>query len=281
MPSTPLPFDTTAFFERTAHYASAGRGQFTLNRLPYVLQAGNAAITDPAVQARLRNRFSSFDIDKIFTAGSILKEGWAAKSITIPQMGLMTHPAYTFSGPTKSMAYLQNFGNLDVEFLMMGKTPDEARSLLYFFSRWQECIAGPRKQQFDFARAFTNPPNNRVNVTERRQNVQTETDSEISTSDSIPFDVEYYDNYTTEAEIQVFSPSYAPNDANQQAIATNPLLPPAGQTPAGTVPQAIISAKLTELYPLTINPITTNWDNGDTILSLIVSFHFYYLKILR
>jgi hypothetical protein len=280
MPSTPLPFDTTAFFERTAHYASAGRGQFTLNRLPYVLQAGNAAITDPAVQTRLRNRFSSFDIDKIFTAGSILKEGWAAKSITIPQMGLMTHPAYTFSGPTKSMAYLQNFGNLDVEFLMMGKTPDEARSLLYFFSRWQECIAGPRKQQFALSRTLDDGQGNQI--TERRQNVQTETDSEISTSDSIPFDVEYYDNYTTEAEIQVFSPSYVTDDATQQAIATNPLLPPAGQTPASvTVPQPIISAKLTELYPLTINPITTNWDNGDTILSLIVSFHFYYLKILR
>jgi len=239
MPSTPLPFDTEAFFERTAHYASAGRGQFTLLRVPHIFNPNALDPSNTGIINRLNARLVTLDVDKLGVASEILTEGWAAKSITIPQMGLMTHPAFTYSGPTKSMAYLQNFGNLDVEFLMMGKTPQEAQSLLYFFSRWQESIAGPRKQLTGGAIV--------------------EPDGEISTSDSIPFDVEYYDNYTTEAEISIFSPNV-------------------GNT-TGSAP-SIISARLTELYPLTINPITVNWDNGDTILSIIVSFHFYYIKIL-
>lgn len=225
MALVPLTQNPSDFFKRTAHFASMGRGQFSLSSIPAIFRTGI-----PVGEKHLK----SIDRIKIGNALDTLTTGWAAKSITIPAMGLSTHEAFTYSGPTKSTAYQQTFSSLDVEFLLMGKTIDEAKELYYFFSRWVEAIAGQRK---------TGDVRN---------------DNGVATSDSVAFDVEYYDNYISSADIAVFSPS-AVNSLN---------------------PAPVIQLHVTEMYPTSLQQIQVSWDSTDSPISLFVSFGFYYAKVI-
>lgn len=233
MALSPLTQNPSDFFTRTAHFASLGRGQFSLSGTPAIFTSGT-----PVGDKHLEG----LNQQKISMALETLKTGWAAKSITIPAMGLMEHEAFTYGGPTKSIAYQQNFSSLDVEFLLMGKTLTEAQSLYYFFSRWIEAIAGPGKRG------------------------GTVDENYVAASDSVAFDVEYYDNYITNADIAVFSPSA------HQAI--TPIAPGVFQ------PKPVLELSLTEVYPKSVQQIQLSWDSADSPLSLFVSFGFYYAKVV-
>jgi hypothetical protein len=230
MPIEALPFNPSQFFAKTAQYASSGRGQFCLTKIPDILNPTSN-----------KNLLSSMNADYIDKASTNLMQGWLAKSFTTPMVDLQVHPAFSYSGPTKAMPFGQSCVTFDVEFLIMGQDLAEARSLYYFFHRWQEGICGPRRSP--------NPQNNSF----------AEQDDELSQSDTIAFDVQYYDHYTADAELRIYSPNASDQKAN---------------------PESVIAIKFTELYPKSITQLNVSWENGDSPLTFYVQFAFYYAKAI-
>ena len=162
--------NTRQFFEKTAHFASLARTKFSIKRFPSCLEKDNL----PASSQYTEDERNMFDIAK-----RLLSDGILAKSVTLPQQSLMLDNGFSYGGPTRKHPLGQQFSDIDVEFLLMGSTVQEARSIYFLFSEWQKLIAGPR-----------NIPSN-----------------EVPRSDSTAFAVEYYDNYVAEADISIFTPS--------------------------------------------------------------------------
>jgi len=116
-------FDPNEFFQKTAYYASQGRGLFTLTGdPPAVLQTAGYTTTSGAWH--------------------LCTTGLMAKSISTPGYNLATFEEFSYIGPTRKHAHTQIFGPITVEFFLMGKTPEEAESLFKLFTTWQEKIAG-------------------------------------------------------------------------------------------------------------------------------------------
>lgn len=118
-------FDPNEFFQKTAYYASQGRGLFTLTGdPPKVLQDAGYAAASPAW--------------KLCTTGLM------SKSISTPGYNLATFEEFSYIGPTRKHAHTQIFGPITIEFFLMGQTREEAQSLFKLFTAWQEKIAGAR-----------------------------------------------------------------------------------------------------------------------------------------
>lgn len=205
MPS--ITANPLAFFEKTAHYASQGRGVFTLSRQPTIL----ATATERNI---------------IANGWNLLSSGLVAKSINMPGSNLATFEEFSFNGPTRKHAYGQLFGPLTVEFLLMGSTEDEARAVFRTFELWHKGIAGP--------------------VDGRRA------------SDAAYFPVAYYNDYTTDAEVKIYSPMA---DLTTDA--------------------PIFHSKYYEIYPQAVGGLTTAWDSQDAPLTLSVTFEFFYTESMR
>lgn len=122
-------FDPQEFFEKTAYYASQGRGLFTLGNRPAVLNAG---------------RLNAGDADLVNTAWPLLTKGIMAKSTSVPGYNLATFEEFSYIGPTRKHPHTQIFGPITVDFFLMGSTLTEARALYHTFILWQEQIAGAR-----------------------------------------------------------------------------------------------------------------------------------------
>ncbi len=164
-------FDPTEFFLNTAHFASAGRGLFTLNRLPGMFQ-NSSTVPEPVSRAFVT-----------------LMRGHAARTASLPARQLSTWGPASFNGPTRKHAYMQTFADIDVEFLVMGRTASHARELYYGLSYWQEAIAGP----IDRAR-FARPAN-----------------PGVPRSDTDAFGAAYYDDYVSDATVSIYGPSMRPD----------------------------------------------------------------------
>ena len=175
-------FNPETFFLKTGHYASQGRGLFKLVTLPAVL--GGA----PGVPSFFKLRDEERGAIKI--GWELLSTGIMAKSAQTPGHNLATFEEFSFSGPTRKHAHTQMFGPLTVEFFMMGKTPEEARSIYQTFVLWHEGIAGAQLSGNEASRT--------------------------PLSDSTLFAVEYYDSYVSEAELKLFSPMVNPIDVNKE-----------------------------------------------------------------
>ena len=121
-------FNPQTFFQKTANYASQGRGEFKLTNLPPVLSADAVS---PTIGA--------------FEAGSLLTRGIVAKTVSSPGSTLATFEAFSYSGPTRKHPHTQIFGPMTVEFYLMGADRGEAQSLYHTFLSWHEAIAGPRQ----------------------------------------------------------------------------------------------------------------------------------------
>jgi hypothetical protein len=117
-------FDPNAFFQKTAYYASQGRGVFKLNAVPGVLQAAGITANSPT--------------------WALCANGLMAKSVSTPGYSLATFEEFSYIGPTRKHAHTQIFGPLTIEFFLMGQTPQEAESIFNIFTLWQEKIAGAR-----------------------------------------------------------------------------------------------------------------------------------------
>ena len=218
-------FNPEEFFLNTVHYASQGRGQFTLGALPSVL--GNLPSREFRVGQDGSPVLSAESI--IAIGGRLLSQGIMAKSVQTPGHNLATFEEFSFSGPTRKHAHTQIFGPLTVEFFMMGKTPEEARSIYNTFVLWHEGIAGAQWA-----------PN--------------EADK-VPVSDSTLFAVEYYENYTSNAELKIFSPTGAEKE-----------------------PTPIIHNKYFEIYPQAIGGLNTSWESQDAPMILQVTFEYFYTR---
>ena len=181
-------FNPQAFFDKTGHYASQGRGLFTLIHLPTIL--GGLDLRQGAVNA-IWDNFTSDEKIVINTGWALLSNGIMAKSVQTPGHNLATFDEFSFSGPTRKHAHTQIFGPLTVEFFMMGKTPEEARAIYETFVLWHEGIAGARWGD------------NEVD--------------KVPVSDSTLFALEYYDNYVCPtADFKIFSPMIDPNGVDKE-----------------------------------------------------------------
>ena len=160
---TSLSFSPQAFFESTAYYASQGRAAFKfLNR--------------PTVGGQLSgNNLMVWNL-----GWDILISGLAAKQSTLPMHQFATHEPYALSGPTRKVPHTQTFNDINVEFLLMGQTPNHARALYHTFTLWQELTAGAT---FDV---------NQINQT--------------PTPDVTHFTSAYFDDYTVGAELLIYAP---------------------------------------------------------------------------
>ena len=180
-------FNPEEFFLNTVHYASQGRGQFTLGALPSVL--GNLPSREFRVGQDGSPVLSAESI--IAIGGRLLSQGIMAKSVQTPGHNLATFEEFSFSGPTRKHAHTQIFGPLTVEFFMMGKTPQEARAIYETFVLWHEGIAGARWGD------------NEVD--------------KVPVSDSTLFALEYYDNYVCPtADFKIFSPMIDPTGVDKE-----------------------------------------------------------------
>lgn len=240
MPPTNL-FNPQAFFEKTAHYASQGRGLFRLTRLPFCLDIYDR--DSPAFNNGFINQ------DKIRSAFSLLKNGIVASSFSLPSFSLGTFDPFSYTGPTKKMAYGQMFNDIDVTFLLMGKTPVEARSLYYFFIKWHEAIGGPRHTSRDASQT-----NNQELVNYNYKVI----------SDNTMFVTEYYDNYICDALLSVYSPNVLDPDASFMSALE---------------PKEMIGLYLTEVYPSTILQSAVSWESQDAPIQLSLTFSFHYAHI--
>ena len=171
-------FNPQEFFDKTGHYASQGRGLFTLVTLPAVL--GGTGLDGAPSFIKLRDE----EKVAIKIGWELLSTGIMAKSAQTPGHNLATFEEFSFSGPTRKHAHTQLFGPLTVEFFMMGQTPEEARSIYQTFVLWHEAIAGAQWRPGEADRT--------------------------PVSDSTLFAVEYYDNYVSNAELKIFSPMIDP-----------------------------------------------------------------------
>lgn len=229
-------FNPQAFFEKTTHYASQARGLFQLTRLPNCLPivTGNAFL----------------DSGKLTQAKNLLTSGIVASGFSLPSFSLNTFDPFSYTGPTKKIAYGQMFNDIDVTFQLMGTTLEEARSLYYFFSKWHEAIAGPVHTQRSGSLSGDNPE-----LTDIQYNV---------ISDNTMFSVQYYDNYITDGLLTVYSPNnYNPLATGARAVA----------------PRKVVQIFLTELYPITILQSALSWESQDAPLQLSVSFTFHYASV--
>lgn len=200
-------FDPQAFFNKTAYYASQGRGLFTLTKKPHVLENQGSLVE---------------------TGWGLVKDGLMAKSINMAGYSLATFEEFSYIGPTRKHPHTQIFGPMTVEFLLMGQTIDEAKAINYMFLTWQEKIVGAR---------FSKQSSDR-----------------IARSDSTAFAVEYYDNYTTDAEVKIYSPQ-------------NPNTP-------------IIWNYYSEIYPQALAGLSTSWESSDVPLTLSVTFEYFHTSSL-
>ena len=171
--------NTRQFFEKTAHFASLARTKFSINRFPSCLEKNKL----PRLPNTTELIYTDDEIEMFDIAKKLLSKGILAKSVTLPQQSLMLDNGFSYGGPTRKHPLGQQFSDIDVEFLLMGSTEQEARSIYFLFSEWQKLIAGPR-------------------------NIRS---NEIPRSDSTAFAVEYYDNYVAEADITILSPSIKNN----------------------------------------------------------------------
>lgn len=117
-------FNPTKFFENTAHFASKGRGLFTILNMPKVMVPLSL---DP----------------KIIKASQLLRSGIVAKSFDIPSQELATYSPFSYVGPTRKMPYVQTFADITVDFLLTSDNKNMAGALYFYFIKWQEMIAGP------------------------------------------------------------------------------------------------------------------------------------------
>lgn len=181
-------FNPQEFFDKTGHYASQGRGLFTLGALPSVLLTGDGITRPPTVT----NFSAGVDTASIIEIGwRLLSQGIMAKSVQTPGHNLATFEEFSFSGPTRKHAHTQIFGPLTVEFFMMGKTPLEARAIYETFVLWHEGIAGARWGD------------NEVD--------------KVPVSDSTLFALEYYDDYVCPtADFKIFSPMIDPAGVDKE-----------------------------------------------------------------
>jgi hypothetical protein len=163
---------TLEFFKRTAQYASSARSRFSIDAPPIWFKniIGNKQSNS--------NIITSKEIELLDIGFTILKEGILAKSIALPASTLITDQGFSYGGPTRKHPLVQQFNNIDVDFLLMGRSLDEAKALYFTFSFWHEIVAGPR------------------NISRK----------ESTRSDSTAFAVEFYDNYTTEATASISTP---------------------------------------------------------------------------
>lgn len=164
--------NTREFFEKTAHFASISRAKFYIRTFPSCLNI-----------EKIQERYNEEELDLIYKAKQLLQTGIVAKSTTLPQQSLIQENGFSYGGPTRKHPVVQQFNDIDVEFLLMGSNVNEARSIYFLFSEWQKLIAGPR-------------------------NIR---NTEIPRSDSTAYAIEYYDNYIAEAEISIFSPTVSAN----------------------------------------------------------------------
>ena len=156
------------FFSKTKYFASQARGDFSV-ALP-------------------TNHFLSSVTGALADGKNLLASGLLAKQVTLPSVQLNTYEPTSFIGPTRKHGYGLQFADLSVEFYLMGNTPQEARSLHYFMSRWLEGIAGPRNGTLS----------DEVGV------------NSMPLSDSTSFDVRYYNNYIAEGHIKLYAPDSTP-----------------------------------------------------------------------
>lgn len=204
MPNDAVRFNPLQFFQRTAEFASTGRGMFKLNQ--------------PGSQKQA--------LQDILGANNPIFEGYHAKGLNIPPQQLATHEPFSYNGPTTKHAYERIFSDMDVEFLLMGKTKEEATRLYQTFVDWHEYITGRRR---------------RTESTDKTRHI-------ITSGTSSAFAVEYYNNYVTDGEGFIYSPTG----------------------------EVIIHVKFLEMYPVTIGALQTSWEGAETPLSLTVTFCFYY-----
>lgn len=162
---------------------------------------------------------------------SLLSSGIVAKSVSMPGYNLATFEEFSYIGPTRKHAHTQIFGSITVEFLLIGSSLEEAKAVYHTFLVWQEKIAGARWG---------------ANESDRG-----------AVSDSTFFAIEYYDDYVSEADVQVFPPTISPKGAD-------------------TLPSPIIHNKYREIYPQALGGLTTSWDSQDSPLSLSVTFEFFH-----
>jgi hypothetical protein len=214
-------FDPNEFFQKTAYYASQGRGLFTLTKLPTVLT--KAGYKDNS------------------EAWNLCTKGLMAKSISTPGYNLATFEEFSYIGPTRKHAHTQIFGPITVEFFLMGQTRDEAESLFELFTVWQEQIAGARFAAGEIARG--------------------------SRSDSTFFAIEYYNNYVSEATIQIFSP---------HINATEPSNSKTAFTDIDKTPTPVISIRYYEVWPQAISGFNTSWESQDAPMTLSVTFEYFH-----
>jgi hypothetical protein len=150
-------FNPLTFFHNTAAYASQGRGVFFIGNLPVIFQNELAAVPH------------------------LLSNGIAAKGFAVPAQQLGTYEPFSYNGPTTKHAWGQIFTDIDIEFLLIGSSSQEAQDMYRFFTRWQELIAGTDN-----------------------------TDYITSGSEYDGFSVSYYNDYFTNATAIIHSPSGTP-----------------------------------------------------------------------
>ena len=163
MPAPLSPFNPQSFFESSAYYASQGRALFKFLNRPII-----------------GNRLKGIDWTVWNLGWDILMSGLAAKQSTLPMHQMHTHEAYALSGPTRKVPHTQFFSDLNVEFLLMGQTPDHARALYHTLTLWQELIAGGN---FDTTQINKTPA-----------------------PDVTHFTSSYFDDYTVDGELIIYAP---------------------------------------------------------------------------
>ena len=173
--------------------------------------------------------------DLVDMGWALLSNGLMAKSISMAGYNLATFEEFSYIGPTRKHPHTQIFGPMTVEFLLMGGSLNEAKALHHTFLVWQEQIAGARFAQ------------NEVDQGAR--------------SDSTFFAIEYYDDYVSEAEVQIFTPHISPNGVD-------------------TTPTPVIHNKYREIYPQALGGISTSWESADAPLTLSVTFEFFHTNSL-
>lgn len=116
-------FDSQKFFEAATHYASKGRGLFRLENFPNVLTTLNDTMCNRGLL--------------------MLRDGLFASQITTGGSQIATHEPFSYSGVTRKAAHTQIFADMNIQFLLMGKTRDDARAIYHTFNMWHKMITGP------------------------------------------------------------------------------------------------------------------------------------------
>lgn len=158
-----------------------------------------------------------------------------ASSITIPGQQLGLYEAFSYSGPTRRQAHTQIFGDLEIEFLLMGNTPEQAREIYLLMTEWHEKIAGPHVEGSQTQSLIPSIP----------------------TIDTDAFNVEYYDNYVTNASIDIYSPMVSASTSK---------------------PIVILHNTYYGLFPVNVGALTTSWESPDAPMTLPVTFTYYYVR---